>query len=117
MSSCTVRRKIIGAIAAAFLVFASVAAVPSTAFAHEAEDDVAVARVMYDDVIDTYLQYKCPNGYSAHNNYQYGIVYKTISYKSGYKAKSYTPVASWSANVCGCGYGTVTRIKVGYSTW
>lgn len=117
MFKTSIRKRVSGLIVAALIAAPPMLAVPMTAFAQDDEGNIAITRVLYDDVIDTYLQYKCPNGYTSHNNSQYGVVYKSISYKNGYKYSGHSVVSSWKANVCGCGNGTVTKIKNSYYTW
>lgn len=97
----------------ATLVFAAFTAAPTTANAIEWPTSECL---MNNDVIDTYYQYYCPNGYIRHN-FRYNYTYKLLTFKSGYKATQHEVISTWKAKNCDCGKGTVNKVKVHYHTW
>lgn len=100
------------------LPFGNVAIASTNSTAMPAVSCNSVAPVlMYGDVIDTYLCYTCPYNISSHYKGVYNATYKQISFKHGYKVSGNEKLSSWSANVCGCGDGTVVKYKRYYMTY
>ena len=88
---------------AALLTVMLSAAIPTPTYA---EPTVSPARIQNAQVVDTYYHYACPRGDRSHDM-DYNYTYKLLTFQNGYKRSSRRTLNQWSANLCGCGSGTV----------
>lgn len=79
-------------------------------------DDVGIQpRMMYESVVDTHWQYRCPNGVSGHNIGMYNISYRNLAFPHTYSVSRIREINRSYPALCSCGRGTAIQYKYEYT--